>query len=120
GGGWDAAARALQQVMMETGNAKSVQVLNVPGAGGTVGLAQFVQGADGKGDQLLVGGITMVGAIITNGAPYDLTNVTPIARLTGDPLVVVVPSSSPFQTMEDLVKGIQSDVARTIWAGGSA
>ncbi|MDB6452986.1 Bug family tripartite tricarboxylate transporter substrate binding protein [Falsirhodobacter sp. 20TX0035] len=120
GGGWDSAARSLQEAMMETGNARSVQVLNVPGAGGTVGLAQFVQSAKGSSDQMLVGGITMVGAIITNGAPYDLTNVTPIARLTGDPLVIAVPASSPFQTMDDLVKAIKADVSRTVWAGGSA
>ena len=120
GGGWDAAARSLQEVMMATGNARSVQVLNVPGAGGTVGLAQFVQGAKGSPNQLLVGGITMVGAILTNKEPYDLTAVTPIARLTGDPLVIVVPASSPYQTMADLMEGIKGDVERTIWAGGSA
>lgn len=120
GGGWDSAARSLQDVMMKTGNAHSVQVMNVPGAGGTVGLAQFVQGAKGSPDQMLVGGITMVGAIITNKAPYDLTNVTPIARLTGDPLVIVVPASSPYKTMADLIEGIKKDVGRTIWAGGSA
>ena len=120
GGGWDSAARSLQEVMMATGNARSVQVVNVPGAGGTVGLAQFVQGAQGSPNQLLVGGITMVGAIITNKAPYDLTAVTPLARLTGDPLVVVVPASSPYQTMADLMEGIEADVERTIWAGGSA
>jgi len=120
GGGWDSAARSLQDVMMQTGNARSVQVMNVPGAGGTVGLAQFVQGAKGSPNQMLVGGITMVGAIITNKAPYDLTNVTPIARLTGDPLVIVVPASSPYQTMADLMEGIKKDVGHTIWAGGSA
>jgi putative tricarboxylic transport membrane protein len=120
GGGWDSAARSLAEVMMATGNARSVQVLNVPGAGGTVGLAQFVPAAEGAPDQMLVGGITMVGAIITNKAPVDLTNVTPIARLTGDPLVVVVPASSPYQTMADLMAGIKADVANTIWAGGSA
>ncbi|VDS08586.1 Tripartite tricarboxylate transporter family receptor [Paracoccus haematequi] len=120
GGGWDAAARSLQQVMMETGNARSVQVINVPGAGGTVGLAQFVQGAEGSPNQLLVGGITLVGAILTNKAPYDLTAVTPLARLTGDPLVIVVPKASPYQTMADLMEGIKGDVEHTIWAGGSA
>lgn len=120
GGGWDSAARSLQEVMMATGNARSVQVINVPGAGGTVGLAQFVQSAEGSSNQMLVGGITMVGAIITNGAPYDLTDVTPIARLTGDPLVIAVPASSPYQTMADLMEGIKGDVKRTIWAGGSA
>lgn len=120
GGGWDSAARSLQDVMMQTGNARSVQVMNVPGAGGTVGLAQFVQNAKGSPDQMLVGGITMVGAIITNKAPYSLTDVTPIARLTGDPLVIVVPAASPYQSMADLMEGIQKDVAHTIWAGGSA
>ncbi|SMO98432.1 Bug family tripartite tricarboxylate transporter substrate binding protein [Paracoccus laeviglucosivorans] len=120
GGGWDSAARSLQDVMMSTGAARSVQVINVPGAGGTVGLAQFVQSAEGSPNQMLVGGITMVGAIITNDAPYDLTKVTPIARLTGDPLVIVVPSSSPYKTMADLIEGIKKDVGRTIWAGGSA
>lgn len=120
GGGWDAAARSLQEVMMKTGTAKGVQVINVPGAGGTVGLAQFAQAAKGKPDQLLVGGITMVGAILTNKAPVNLTNVTPIARLTGDPLVVVVPKDSPHQTLADLTAAIKADVANTIWAGGSA
>lgn len=32
---------------MATGAAKSVQVVNVPGAGGTVGLSQFVNNAKG-------------------------------------------------------------------------
>ncbi len=120
GGGWDAAARSLQETMVKTGNAKSVQVVNVPGAGGTVGLAQFVQSAKGAKDQLLVGGITMVGAIITNKSPVDLDDVTPIARLTGDPLVVVVPKDSKIQTLADLMAAIKADVAGTIWAGGSA
>lgn len=120
GGGWDAAARSLQEVMMTTGAARSVQVVNVPGAGGTVGLAQFAQNARGARDQLLVGGITMVGAILTNKAPVTLADVTPIARLTGDPLVVVVPQASPHQTLADLMAAIQADVASTIWAGGSA
>ncbi|HRO14254.1 MAG TPA: tripartite tricarboxylate transporter substrate-binding protein [Paracoccus sp. (in: a-proteobacteria)] len=120
GGGWDAAARSLQEVMMKTGAAKSVQVVNVPGAGGTVGLAQFAQSAKGAPDQLLVGGITMVGAILTNKAPVNLGDVTPIARLTGDPLVVVVPKDSPHQTLADLTAAIKADVANTIWAGGSA
>lgn len=120
GGGWDSAARAIQETMTAIGQAHSAQVYNVPGAGGTVGLAQFIGQADGDPNQLMVGGITMVGAIISNAAPVDLTQVTPIARLTGDPLVVVVPASSDIQTIGDLLAAIKSDVAGTIWAGGSA
>ena len=120
GGGWDSAARTVQQVMTEIGEAKSVQVVNVPGAGGTVGLAQFINEARGSGNQLMVGGITMVGAILSNKAPVNLTQVTPIARLTGDPLVIVVPKNSPIKSVEELAKAIKADTARTIWAGGSA
>ena len=120
GGGWDSLARSLQDTMMKTGTVKNVQVMNVPGAGGTVGLAQFAQTARGAKDQLLVGGLVMVGAIITNKAPVTLDNVTPIARLTADPMVVVVPKDSPIQSLADLTAKIKSDVGGTVWAGGSA
>ncbi|WP_077965572.1 Bug family tripartite tricarboxylate transporter substrate binding protein [Ensifer adhaerens] len=120
GGGWDSAARSLQEVMMATGEARSVQVVNVPGAGGTVGLAQFVGSAQGSSDQLLVAGITLVGASISNASPVDLTQVTPIARLTGDPLVIVVPKDSPIKSIEELLAAVKKDVATTIWVGGSA
>lgn len=120
GGGWDGASRALQQVMTATGAAKTVQVVNVPGAGGTVGLAQFVNSAKGDGNQLLTMGITMVGAILTNKSPVTLDAVTPIARLTGDALVVVVPANSPHKTLKDLASAIKADTSKVVWAGGSA
>ena len=120
GGGWDSAARSLQEVMMATQAAKSVQVVNVPGAGGTVGLAQFVDAAKGRPDQLFVAGITLVGASISNKSPVNLTQVTPLARLTGDPLVIVVPKDSPIKSIDDLLAAIKKDVATAIWVGGSA
>jgi putative tricarboxylic transport membrane protein len=120
GGGWDAAARSIQQVLTQTGLAKSVQVTNVTGAGGTIGLAQFVNTAKGDANQLMVNGITMVGAILTNKSPVSLEQVTPIARLTGDPLVIVVPANSPHQTVQDLAAAAKADPAKVTWAGGSA
>jgi putative tricarboxylic transport membrane protein len=120
GGGWDGAARSLQQVLTSTGSAKSVQVVNVPGAGGTVGLAQFVNQAKGDGNQLMVMGITMVGAVLTNKSQVTLAEVTPIARLTADQLVVVVPANSPHKTMKDLDAAIKADTSKVVWAGGSA
>lgn len=120
GGGWDTAARSIQQVMTATGLAKSVQVQNVTGAGGTIGLAQFITGSKGDPNQLMVNGITMIGAILTNKAPVGLDQVTPLVRLTGDPLVIVVPENSPHRTIKDLAAAIKADPARMIWAGGSA
>ncbi len=120
GGGWDSTARTVQEVLTGIGAAKSVQVTNVPGAGGTVGLAQFVNEAKGDGSRLLVSGLVMVGAILTNNAPVSLDQVTPLARLTGDPLVVVVPKDSPLQSVADLAAKVKADTPGTIWAGGSA
>ncbi|KRE03531.1 C4-dicarboxylate ABC transporter substrate-binding protein [Bosea sp. Root381] len=120
GGGWDTAARTIQQVLTATGLAKSVQVTNVTGAGGTVGLAQFIGSSKGDPNQLMVNGITMIGAILTNKAPVTLDQVTPLVRLTGDPLVIVVPENSPHKSVKDLMAAIKADPARVIWAGGSA
>lgn len=120
GGGWDSTARSFQQVLTTTGAAKSVQVVNVPGAGGTVGIAQFVNGAKGDGNQLMVMGMVMVGAILTNKAPVGLDAVTPIARLTGEALVVAVPANSPHKSIKDLAAALKADTSKVVWAGGSA
>ena len=93
---------------------------NVPGAGGTIGLAQFVNQAKGDPEALIVGGYVMVGAILTNASPVDLTMVTPIARLTGESEVIVVPASSDIQTLDDLVAKLKADPGAVSWAGGSA
>jgi len=94
---------------------------NVGGAGGTVGLPQFAIQFDGKGNALMIGGMVMVGAINANQSPVTLADVTPIARLTGEALVVVVvPAVSPFQTLADVVAALTADAATVPVAGGSA
>jgi putative tricarboxylic transport membrane protein len=120
GGGWDQTARAMQTAMVAAGAAKSVQVVNSPGAGGTVGLAQFVNDAKGDGSQLLVNGFVMVGAILRNKSPVTLDQTTPIARLTGEYLVIVVPANSPIKSAQELAAAVKADPAKVTWAGGSA
>ena len=63
GGGWDQTARSLQTVLQDEKISGSAQVVNVPGAGGTIGLAQFVNSERGNGSALIVTGAVMVGAI---------------------------------------------------------
>ncbi|WP_113512881.1 Bug family tripartite tricarboxylate transporter substrate binding protein [Bosea sp. 2YAB26] len=120
GGGWDGTARSMQQALTASGIAKSVQVNNVNGAGGTIGLAQFVNGAKGDGSQLMVNGFVMVGAILLNKSPVNLSQVTPIARLTAEAQVIVVPADSPIKTAKDLADRVKADPAKVTWAGGSA
>jgi putative tricarboxylic transport membrane protein len=120
GGGWDQTARTMQAALQDEGIASSVQVTNVPGAGGTIGLAQFVNQYNGDPTALIVGGYVMVGAILTNGSPVTLDQVTPIARLTGEQEVIVVPAASPIKSLADLVKALKADPGAVSWAGGSA
>ena len=120
GGGWDQTARSIQQALPQTGAAKSVQVTNVPGAGGAIGLAQFVNSAKGDPNQLLVNGFVMVGALLTGKSAVTLENTTPIARLTGEYLAIVVPANSPFKDAKDLAAALKADPAKVTFAGGSA
>jgi putative tricarboxylic transport membrane protein len=120
GGGWDQTARSMQQALTQSGTVKNVQVTNVPGAGGTIGLAQFVNGAKGDGGQLMVNGYVMVGAILTNKSPVTLEQTTPIARLTAEYEAIVVPADSPIKSAQDLANAIKADPAKVTWAGGSA
>jgi putative tricarboxylic transport membrane protein len=120
GGGWDQTARAMAEALRTSGILKNVPVSNVPGAGGTIGLAQFVDTQKGKGDALLVTGLVMVGAVLTNNSPVSLADTTPIARLTGEYEVIVVPADSKFQNLNDLVAAMKADPGSVAWAGGSA
>jgi putative tricarboxylic transport membrane protein len=120
GGGWDQTARSLQAVMQSEGISGNVQVVNVPGAGGTIGLAQFASQQKGNPNALIVGGYVMVGAILTNQSPVTLADVTPIARLTGEYEAIVVPANSEIQNIGQLIEKLKADPGSVSWAGGSA
>jgi putative tricarboxylic transport membrane protein len=120
GGGWDQTARTMEQSLKAAGLVKTVQVENVPGAGGTVGLPRFVNNMKGQGNLLMVAGMVMVGAIIANKAAVDLTKTIPVARLTGEFEVIVVPGNSPHKSMQELVAAFKQDPGKVSWAGGSA
>jgi putative tricarboxylic transport membrane protein len=120
GGGWDQTARAMAEVMQGAGLAKSVTVENVAGAGGTVGLAQFADKNKGDGNALLVNGLVMVGAVLTNQSPVSLNDTTPIARLTGEYQVIVVPANSPIKSLSELAAAMKSDIGKVAIGGGSA
>ncbi|AWN21842.1 C4-dicarboxylate ABC transporter substrate-binding protein [Deinococcus irradiatisoli] len=119
GGGWDQTSRAIQTVLQDTGIVKPVQVFNVPGAGGTIGLAQLYN-AKGDGNLMMTMGLVMVGAIQTNNSKVNLSRATPLARLTGEYEVVVVPASSPYKNLSELVAAWKADPGKVAFAGGSA
>ena len=120
GGGWDSTARQMQSAITQAGIVKNVQVANVTGAGGTIGLASLVNNMKGDGNQLMVNGLVMVGAILTNKSAVTLQQTTPIARLTGEYEVIVVPAASPIKTMKELAERIKANPGAVAIAGGSA
>jgi putative tricarboxylic transport membrane protein len=120
GGGWDQTARALAAAMQSAKVVQTVQFENKGGAAGTIGLAQFVNSAKGDPNAMLMSGMVMVGGIELQKSPVNLTMVTPIARVTSEYLVIVVPANSPYKTMTDLVAAFKADPGKVSWHGGSA
>ncbi|GAA2849038.1 tripartite tricarboxylate transporter substrate binding protein [Streptosporangium fragile] len=119
GGGWDQTSRTAEEALKSVDPSLKVEVYNVPGAGGTIGLAQLA-GEKGNGDLLMTMGLVMVGAVEQNKSKVTLADTTPIAKLTEEYEIVVVPASSPYKTLGDLVTAWKADPAKIAVAGGSA
>jgi putative tricarboxylic transport membrane protein len=117
GGGWDQTSRAIQESLRELVGRS--EVYNVAGAGGTIGLSQFIR-FDGDPSQLMTTGLIMVGAVVANHSPYSLDNTTPLVRLTTDYQVVVVTKASKIRTLEDVAAAMRADLPGVSVAGGSA
>ncbi|WPB84949.1 Bug family tripartite tricarboxylate transporter substrate binding protein [Sediminicoccus rosea] len=120
GGGWDGLGRAIEQVARPAGLVGNFQFENVGGAGGIVGLPRFVSQRRGRPDALMVAGSVMVGAVLTNRSPLGLANVTPIARMTQEVGVVVVPASSDIRDIAGLLAAFRANPGGTSVGGGSA
>ena len=120
GGGWDQTTRNLSAAMIKAGAIKNSQFENKGGAGGTIGLAQFINTSKGDGNTIMTGGMVMVGGIILNKSAVNLSMVTPLARLTGEFEVLVVPANSPIKSLKDLTDKLKAEPGAVSWGGGSA
>lgn len=118
GGGWDGFSRESQAALRSEGIVNNVQVANVPGAGGTIGLSQLVQ-MSGRDDILMATGGVMIGAVALGDTPESLQDVTPIARVADDYAALVVPADSPITSLDDFIEVWQADPRGTSIAGGS-
>ena len=119
GGGWDGTGRALGEALRDAKVADSVTFENKGGAAGAIGLAQFYNGSKGDPNAMMVMGAVMLGGIITGKPPVSVTQLTPIARLTTEYNVFVLPANSPFKTMKDVVEQLKKDPGSVKWGGGS-
>jgi putative tricarboxylic transport membrane protein len=119
GGGWDGTGRALGKALTEAKVFDAVQFENKGGAAGAIGLAQYVNSAKGDGNSLIMMGAVMLGGIITGKPPVNITQCTPIARLTSEFNVFVVPAASPFKNMKDVAEAMKKDPGSVKVGGGS-
>ena len=119
GGGWDTTGRALGKALQDAKVADSVNFENKGGAAGALGLAQFVNGSKGDPNAMMVMGAVMLGGIITGKPPVSLSAATPLARLTSEYNVFVLPAASPLKTMKDVVEQLKKDPGSVKWGGGS-
>lgn len=119
GGGWDTTGRALGKALQDAGVASSVTYDNKGGAAGAIGLAQFVNGSKGDPNAMMVMGAVMLGGIITGKPPVNLSQATPLARLTSEYNVFVLPANSPFKSMAEVVAQLKKDPGSVKWGGGS-
>lgn len=119
GGGWDTTGRALGKALQDAGVASSVTYDNKGGAAGAIGLAQFVNGSKGDPNAMMVMGAVMLGGIITGKPPVNLSQATPLARLTSEYNVFVLPANSPFKNMAEVVAQLKKDPGSVKWGGGS-
>ena len=119
GGGWDSTGRALGKALQDAGVASSVSFDNKGGAAGAIGWAQFVNANKGDPNALMVMGQVMIGGIITGKPPVSVTQATPLARLTSEYTVFVLPAQSPLKTMADVVAQLKKDPGSVKWGGGS-
>jgi len=120
GGGWDQTARAMAAALQASKLVEQVEFEYKPGKGGVPGLAYFVEKYAGQPNTLMVGGMVMLGAIALNRATVDMHRVTPIARLTADSLVVLVPKNSPLRNQGELNEKLKAAPASIRFGGGSA
>ncbi|HWX46484.1 MAG TPA: tripartite tricarboxylate transporter substrate-binding protein [Roseomonas sp.] len=109
GGGWDGLGRAVEHVAVQAGLVGRFQFENMPGGAGTVGLARFVATRRGKGDSLMVSGANVVGAAIASKSPVSLKDVVPVARLTEEAGVLVVPAESEFKDIRQLAEALRKE-----------
>jgi tripartite-type tricarboxylate transporter receptor subunit TctC len=120
GGGVDILSRALAQKMAEqTGGTFVVE--NRPGASAAIGTA-YVAHSAADGYTLLMGYSALSTAkFLTEKLPYDLeVDLRPVANIGYIPLVLVVPTSSPAKSVQDIIAMARAEPGKITFASGGA
>lgn len=119
GGGWDTVAREIQQAQRANGIVNNTQVVNVPGAGGTIALGNL-EILEGKANNLMVGGTGQLAATIQYESATTYADVNPLAVVVEEYDVVVVPGDSPYTSLKELTDAWAKNPGKVPWTGGGS
>ena len=119
GGGWDAVARTMQHAQRANSIINNAQVVNMPGAGGTIALGN-VGSLTGDAHTMLVGGTGLLAATIQYDSPTKLPDITNLATLVEEFDVILVPADSPHQSLDDLAKAWRAKPGALPFTGGGS
>ncbi|TRZ57044.1 MAG: tripartite tricarboxylate transporter substrate binding protein [Streptomycetaceae bacterium] len=117
-GGYSLTADAIADALKAEGLLGSAASTFKPGAGGSVGLAAF-QEIKGKPEAAIVTGIAMTGGLYSNKSTLNLLSSTPIAKVLREYDGVVVPASSKYRTLKQLLDDLVAKPNAVSIAGGS-
>lgn len=121
GGGSDQLARLMRLVLVEQKiSPRPIEVVNRGGSAGAIGLVDLISRHHGDPYRAMLSGGSVVATTMAQNSPFRMTDALPLARLTKDTMVVVVPAESPFRTMEEFAAAFRRDPDAITWCGGSA
>ncbi|MFK3983460.1 tripartite tricarboxylate transporter substrate binding protein [Micromonospora sp. NPDC050397] len=119
GSGYDVTARTAAKALEDADVIRGVEVFNLPGGGGVVGLRRLGY-ERGNGRLMMLMGLGVVGSQYTQNAPVTLQDTTPIARLIEEPAIVVVTRESPYRDLAELIAAWRADPGAVPVGGGSS
>lgn len=121
GGSTDAVARALGQALGDS-LGQTVVIDNRAGAGGTLGVTAAAR-APADGYTILMGSSTTVAAntfLYATFAVEPLKDFVPLVMVADAPFAVVVPSTSPYQTLKDLIAAAKAAPGKLNYGSGTS
>jgi putative tricarboxylic transport membrane protein len=119
GSGYDVTARIAAKALDDAGVIRGVEVFNLPGGGGVVGLRRLGY-ERGNGRLMMLMGLGVVGSQYASRPRVTLQDTTPIARLIEEPAILVVTRDSPYRDLAELITAWRADPAAVPVGGGSS
>ncbi|WP_325892595.1 tripartite tricarboxylate transporter substrate binding protein [Grimontia sp. NTOU-MAR1] len=120
GGGWDGTARGTGEALSKAGLVETVSYENMSGGGGGKAIAHLIETAAQADNTLMVNSTPIVIRSLSKVFPQSFRDLTPIAATIGDYAAFVVPTSSKYQSFEQLMKDYKENPRSVSVAGGSS